>query len=337
MSDTKKILILQTGDLVQTLLTTPLLRLLKSQLMVELDVACSHALALAENPYIDNIHPLNEGITAMGKQLRGNSYDLLIDLNNSSKSRAFTRAVRPGQVLRMAKEGLRRWVFIRLGINQLDGVNYAEKAIRLAEPLGLKPDSRGIEVFVPESGHVESDWLPHDFAEGYVVLSLHAAKYTRRTPLEKLLELCDRINKPILLVGDEGDAEDAKAIVEFFEKRPEGDHYEEGLKKLNKKSIVFDATGKFSFHQIASVVRQANHVFTGDSFVAQLAAAFHKKPFITWGSSVPLFGYYPYNARFTVFENNKLDCRPCSVQGYDRCPKGHFDCMNKIVFDFYLP
>ena len=31
-----------------------------------------------------------------------------------------------------------------------------------------------------------------------------------------------------------------------------------------------------------------------------------------------------------VVEINDLWCRPCSKIGFEKCPKGHFKCMNKI-------
>jgi heptosyltransferase-2 len=55
-----------------------------------------------------------------------------------------------------------------------------------------------------------------------------------------------------------------------------------------------------------------------------------------WGNTVPEFGMYPYLTGVEKFENNiiievkNLKCRPCSKIGYDMCPKGHFNCMNKI-------
>jgi hypothetical protein len=33
------------------------------------------------------------------------------------------------------------------------------------------------------------------------------------------------------------------------------------------------------------------------------------------------------NAKFQVA---KLGCRPCSKIGHDKCPRGHFKCMNNI-------
>jgi heptosyltransferase-2 len=31
-----------------------------------------------------------------------------------------------------------------------------------------------------------------------------------------------------------------------------------------------------------------------------------------------------------IFEIKGLSCRPCSKIGFEKCPKGHFDCMNLI-------
>jgi ADP-heptose:LPS heptosyltransferase len=62
-----------------------------------------------------------------------------------------------------------------------------------------------------------------------------------------------------------------------------------------------------------------------------IAAAFNKQIISIWGNTIPAFGMSP----FTDIKNYKtaevlgLGCRPCSHLGYDECPKGHFDCMNK--------
>jgi hypothetical protein len=31
-----------------------------------------------------------------------------------------------------------------------------------------------------------------------------------------------------------------------------------------------------------------------------------------------------------IFETKGLRCRPCSKIGYQKCPKGHFKCMQEI-------
>jgi len=43
--------------------------------------------------------------------------------------------------------------------------------------------------------------------------------------------------------------------------------------------------------------------------------------------------YLPNNQNI-ILENNNLNCRPCSKLGYNKCPKGHFKCMEEIDFSF---
>jgi heptosyltransferase-2 len=44
-----------------------------------------------------------------------------------------------------------------------------------------------------------------------------------------------------------------------------------------------------------------------------------------------MYPYLPQNPeRMVIIENNNLNCRPCSKIGFSACPKGHFDCMNKL-------
>ena len=67
-----------------------------------------------------------------------------------------------------------------------------------------------------------------------------------------------------------------------------------------------------------------------------IAAALQKPIISIWGNTVPAFGMYPYYGKlstqqFEVVEINKLSCRPCSKIGYDKCPKGHFKCMELIA------
>ena len=60
-----------------------------------------------------------------------------------------------------------------------------------------------------------------------------------------------------------------------------------------------------------------------------IAAAFKKIIISVWGNTIPEFGMYPYmpGEGSAIFEVKGLTCRPCSKIGFDKCPKGHFNCM----------
>jgi ADP-heptose:LPS heptosyltransferase len=149
--------------------------------------------------------------------------------------------------------------------------------------------------------------------------------------------LCDKINKPIILLGGKEDAENGEEIAKFFEKQERNASYESALANLNKKALIYNACGKYSLNQSASIIQQAQVVFTHDTGLMHIAAAFKKRVYSIWGNTVPSFGMYPYRTSFIILENNKIACRPCSKLGYPRCPLGHFKCMNDIIFDFYIP
>lgn len=224
---------------------------------------------------------------------------------------------------------------VNFKINRLPAVHIVDRYLATAQSLGVKNDSLGLDYFIPEKDEVPLEWLPVDFQQGYVAYVIGAQHSTKKLPLNRMIELCDKINRPIVLLGGKEDASNGEAIREFFE-RPADPDYENGLRELNKKTRIYNACGKFNLNQSASLVRQARYVFAHDTGLMHIAAAFRKEIFSIWGNTSPMFGMYPYRTKFTVLENNQLNCRPCSKIGHKRCPKGHFKCMNNLVFDFYL-
>jgi ADP-heptose:LPS heptosyltransferase len=234
------------------------------------------------------------------------------------------------------KINFKKWLKVNLKIDQLPAVHIVDRYLKTVAPLGVKPDALGLDYFIPEKDDVPVDWLPETHQKNFVAYAIGAQHNTKKLPLTRMIELCDRINKPIVLLGGKEDFETGESIRSFFE-RTHSTEYESGLFELNKKTVIYNACGKFNLNQSASLVKKSSHVFTHDTGLMHIAAAFKKEVFSIWGNTIPEFGMYPYRTRFTVFENKKIDCRPCSKIGYQKCPRGHFKCMNDIVFDFYLP
>lgn len=212
-----------------------------------------------------------------------------------------------------------------------------ERYMDCVAPLNVKLDQHGLDYFIPDKDEVELEWLPEAFHNGYVALAIGGQFATKKLPTERIIELCDRINKPIVLLGGKEDQATGDTVEAFFRPEDDPNEYTEGLKALGKQALVFNGCGKFSFHQSASLVRQARCVFTHDTGLMHVAAAFKKDIYSIWGSTIPELGFYPFRTRFVIFENKKIKCRPCSKLGYQQCPKGHFKCMKDLTFDFYLP
>jgi ADP-heptose:LPS heptosyltransferase len=334
-----KVLIIRFSSIGDIVLTTPVVRTVKAQV----DNAEVHYVTKVQfrtifeaNPYIDKVHYLDNNLWELIRSLKQERFDFIIDLHNNLRSRIIKTAlgVRSASFYKLNWE---KWLMVNMKINRLPSTHIVDRYLAAAAPLGVKNDSLGLDYFIPEKDEVPLDWLPEGFRDGYVAYAIGAQHATKRLPLEKMIELCDRINRPLVLLGGKEDSPTAEKIEAFFKKSESTAGFEEGLRELNKKTAIYNACGKFNLNQSASLVRQARYVFTHDTGLMHIAAAFRKEIFSIWGNTIPAFGMYPYRTRFTIFENNRLGCRPCSKLGYGQCPKGHFKCMRDVSFDFYLP
>jgi ADP-heptose:LPS heptosyltransferase len=333
-----KILIIRFSSIGDIVLTTPVIRVLKTQLEdaeIHYVTKARYEDILSANPYIDKLILLNDSLSDLIGRLRQENYDYVIDLHHNLRTQLIGWALLK-KTYRFNKLNFEKWLKVNLKIDRLPNIHLVDRYLKTIEPLGVKNDALGLDYFIPETEEVPLDWLPETHRKGYVAFAIGAQHFTKKLPVPRMIELCDRINKPVVLLGGREDFENGEAVSKFFE-RGHSQEFEPGLKALNKKTHVFNGCGKFSINQSASIIKNARYVFTHDTGLMHIAAAFKKEIFSIWGNTIPEFGMYPYRTRFTVFENKKLTCRPCSKIGYPKCPKGHFKCMNELVFDFYLP
>lgn len=334
-----KVAILRFSSIGDIVLTTPVIRNLKTQVdQVEVHYVTKKQYAglLAENPYIDRVHTLSDSLWDLVAQLRKERFDWIIDLHHNVRTWMIKSllGVKSSSFNKLNRE---KWLMVNLKINQLPPVHIVDRYLETVKHLGVTNDALGLDYFIPESDEVPLDWLPETHRGEYVVYAIGGQHATKKLPVKRMIELCDKINKPIVLIGGKEDAKAGEVISKFFEKGSQSEMYETGLRDLGKQTLIYNGCGKYNVNQSASLIRGARYVFTHDTGMMHIAAAFKKEVFSIWGNTIPGFGMYPYRTKYTILENNKLDCRPCSKIGHKKCPKGHFNCMNKMVFDFYLP
>jgi len=334
-----KILILRFSSIGDIVLTTPVIRALKIQLedaSIHFCTKKQYAGILSANPYLSKVHVLDNDLNKLIKELKQEHFDYVIDLHHNLRTSIIK--LRLGvKSYSFNKLNRAKWLMVNLKIDKLPNVHIVDRYMETVKALGVKTDDLGLDYFIPDKDEVPYEWLPETHQKGYIVYAIGAQHNTKKLPLKRMIELCDKINKPIILLGGKEDAEMGNAVAAFFERKPEHEDWEEGLTEMNKKAIIFNACGMFNLNQSASIVKKARYVFTHDTGLMHIAAAFRKEIFSIWGNTIPAFGMYPYRTKFTVLENTKIDCRPCSKIGYQACPKKHFKCMNEIVFDFWLP
>ncbi len=335
-----KILILRFSSIGDIVLTTPVVRALKyhnSEFKVHYATKAGYVEILKNNPYIDKIHSLDGSLNSLIRQLKKEKFDFIVDLHNNLRTTLIKKSLRI-KSSSFKKLNVQKWIRVNFKIDLLPNKHVVDRYFQTIEKLKVSKDSLGLDYFIPEKDEVDLQWLPEEFQAGYVAVVIGGKYGTKKLPVEKIIELCDRINRPVVLLGGNEDSDVGEEIERFFQKREDLPETERVLnEEFGKKAVIFNACGKFNINQSASLIKQSLLVFSHDTGLMHIAAAFRKKVYSIWGNTIPEFGMYPYRTKFVIFENKKINCRPCTKIGFDKCPKGHFKCMNDQVFDFYIP
>jgi ADP-heptose:LPS heptosyltransferase len=328
-----KILVLRFSSIGDIVLTTPVVRQLHQQVpnaQVHFATKPAYRSLLEANPYVIKTHVLSGSLGELVRELRAERFDFIVDLHNNLRTRLI-RLQLPGVPGRaFDKLNLQKWLLVNFKINQLPPVHIVDRYRAAAAPLGIRDDGGGLDHFIPAGQEVDvAAALPAGFRPGeYAAVAIGAQHATKRLPVEKLIELVARLApRPVVLLGGPED-ESTGHIIELAFQKPI---------HSSTHSPIYNACGRFSLHQSASLVRQAAFVVSHDTGLMHIAAAFKKQVFSVWGNTVPEFGMYPYRTAFQALEVPGLPCRPCSKIGYAECPKGHFRCMRDQDLNLDLP
>lgn len=321
-----KILIIRFSSIGDIVLTTPVIRCLKKQLGAEIHFLTKPQFKsiLSPNPYIDKVFTLQENIKDTLRVLKREGYDLVVDLHKNIRS----QRIKLGLGLRSVsfdKINRQKWFMVNFKWNKLPQKHIVERYMEPILPFGVNYDGAGLDYYIPEGEDLDVSVLADQYFshqenlraalanQQYVALVIGAAHATKRLPTHKLTELAARIIAPVLLLGGPDDKTTGEEIA-----KQAGQH-------------VINTCGAFKLGASASLVKQAAVVVTHDTGLMHIAAAFNKPIISIWGNTIPEFGMYPFyesgvdNGK--IVQVKDLSCRPCSKIGYQKCPKGHFKCM----------
>ena len=316
-----KVLILRFSSIGDIVLTTPVIRAVKNQVKDAEVHYCtkSNFKAIVEsNPNVSKVHCLGDSLHELIMELQKEKFDYVVDLHNNLRT-TIIKSRLGVKAKSFDKLNFKKWLLVNWKINRLPSKHIVDRYLEAASELGVKADSAGLDYFIPEKDEVSLNSLPAEFRNGFVAFAIGAQHFTKRLPIHKIEELARKISQPVLLMGGKEDAETGDKIVQTL---------------AAENRFIFNACGKFNLNQSASLIKQSNLVFSHDTGLMHIAAAMGKEIYSIWGNTVPAFGMYPYKTNYHSIENLNLSCRPCSKIGYNKCPKGHFKCMNEQNFDF---
>ena len=325
-----KFLIIRFSSIGDIVLTTPVVRCLKKQLVtaeVHYLTKAAFRPILAANPYVDKLHCLEGDLDGLIGRLREEDFDYVIDLHHNLRTLKVKRGLGK-RSFSFDKLNIGKWLLTNFKIDRLPRRHIVDRYLDTVASFGVVNDGAGLDYFIPSGEELKPQDIPTSHSAGYIGVVVGAAHATKRLPFHKLVELCREARHPLILLGGPEDAVVARELAAIDPVK------------------IYNACGQFSLNESAALVRQAKLVVTHDTGLMHIAAAFKRPVISVWGNTVPEFGMYPYygenylfNYRqgqwlfgelpYLIMEVKGLSCRPCSKIGYDKCPKGHFKCMEQ--------
>ena len=318
-----KFLIIRFSSIGDIVLTTPVVRCLKQQ-VPEAEV---HYLTkstfkgiLENNPFIDKLW-LWENEKDIVSFLKKEKFDFIIDLHNNLRTSILKWKLNV-PAFSFKKLNIEKYLFVRFRMKVLPPIHIVDRYLQTLDFFKVMNDNKGLDYFLSDAEEKYGLKIKDEIGNQYISLVVGALKGTKKLPLDKQIALCNKLNKPVVLLGGKAEIEDGKAIA------------------AASKNIVLNLCGEITLGESAAIVKNAKAVITHDTGLMHIAAAF-KKPIISiWGNTVPEFGMSPYmpnTSNLNYFSEVKdLKCRPCSKIGFQECPQKHFSCMqtqdiNKIA------
>lgn len=316
----KKILIIRLSSIGDIVLTTPVVRCIKQQVPgceLHFLTKAKFADVLKYNPYIDKLILLGDSLSETISDLRAERYDFIVDLHKNIRSLLIRLSLRVPSAS-FNKLNFKKFLLTKFHIDRMPKVHIVDRYFAAAKRLNVENDGQGLDFFFSDEEKNTNLPLPEAFRSNYVAIAVGAQHFTKIYPAEKVGELCRMLypNK-VVLIGGKTDIERGKQIVAM------------------SQGNVINACGQLSLRQSALVLWRSDVVIANDTGMMHIAAALRKPVVSIWGGTVPQFGMYPYMPKgleylSQIIENKQIKCRPCHKLGREKCPKGHFKCMNEI-------
>ena len=126
--------------------------------------------------------------------------------------------------------------------------------------------------------------------------------------MEEIIRFLSREYEQVFVIGGESDKELCNGFAEKI-----------------KKNVV-PAAGNFSLAESIALLKHMDLLISNDSAPAHLGMCADIAVLMLYCSTVPDFGFYPYNEKSYFLSFNDLFCKPCGIHGFDECPLGTFAC-----------
>ena len=324
----ERILFIQTAFPGDAILTLPALKQLKNFFPdSSIDVLCIPATKeiFASSPFVDQAVVIDK---------RGKHKSLLSSYKfvNQLKQNKYTRIYSSHRSLRTSIIVLLLEVRDTFGFDNSTLMHVYKNLIpyklekhevqRNLDLIGFEYDDKNWRI-IPEIKSVEQNVekvrlfiKQNELNKGFIAIAPGSVWNTKKYPSDYfeviIKHFVDNKNN-VVLIGGENDKSVCENIASKF------------------NDYVFNAAGNFSIVESIELLKSAKLLLSNDSAPTHMGMCADIKVLTIYCSTIPDFGFYPYNLKSSSISFDDLKCKPCGIHGYEACPINTFECAMKLL------
>jgi heptosyltransferase II len=173
------------------------------------------------------------------------------------------------------------------------------------------------ELKIPEDTIRKAEEIKNDLGnKNIAAVALGSVWMTKVYPVEYFIEVIGFLraqNYNVILIGGKQDASLSGGVAGKF------------------NSSVKSFAGILSIVESIALLRHASFLISNDSAPSHLAMIADIPVLTLYCSTVPDFGFFPYNNGSKNLSFNDLHCKPCGIHGLKSCPIETFECGYKLI------
>jgi heptosyltransferase-2 len=315
-ANNSRILIIQTAFLGDVILSTSVVNSIKAQYpeaQVDLLVKKGNEGLVLGHPNLNRVLIFDKSrkwreMLRIIRANRATRYDFIINLHRFASS-GLIAVLSQSKIIGFDKNPLARFYTLKLPHPISKGIHEIDRNFSLIAALGIKHLVKPSIVPSEEAMQKVTEYQETP----YVCFAPASVWATKQLPMEKWVELSEKQDHVIYLLGGPNDRTRCETI------------------KTQSPARTVNLAGELSLMESVALMKGAVRNYVNDSGPLHFASAVNAPVTAYFCSTVTDFGFGPLSDDSEVKEVTGLACRPCGLHGKKECPEGHFKCGKEMV------
>ncbi|MCH8325048.1 MAG: glycosyltransferase family 9 protein [Bacteroidetes bacterium] len=323
----RRFLIIQTAFIGDAILTLPMIQKLKEQNKdAEIDVLAipSTKEIFNSSPFVNKVIEIDKkkkhksliSLFKFAKKLKSNNYAKIYCPHRSLRSAILTKLLAVDESFSFSNSKLKFFYTNIITYNKkqhevqrnldLISYNYTDESWRIIP---------SIEVSISSKNKVDDFFVNLKAKIKFAAVAPGSIWETKKYPKNyytEIVKLLTADSFTVFLIGGKDDEEICNSILE------------------KSGEQVISVAGKFSLTESIEFLKRMEVLIANDSAPTHLGVCANIPVLTIYCSTVPNFGFYPYNKKSSFMSYNDLECKPCGIHGLQKCPIKTFECGNFI-------